>query len=50
MRLCTTFIAALICLTYSLTAAESPDIYIVAGQSDGWRLSALSAVPGKAKH
>lgn len=30
--------------------AQPADIYIVAGQSNGWRLSNLSALPGKGEH
>lgn len=43
------FILALLAFATSCLAAEA-DIYIVAGQSNGWRLSSTSSVPGKAKH
>jgi hypothetical protein len=34
----------------SATFAGEADIYIVAGQSNGWRLSSLAAAPGKDSH
>jgi hypothetical protein len=45
-------IFAILSLLLAITAAKAAeaDIYIVAGQSNGWRLSSLSAAPGKGEH
>jgi hypothetical protein len=42
------FFALAACITQ--VQAQPADIYIVAGQSNGWRLSKVSALPGKGAH
>lgn len=42
-------VALFLSLAFSVFS-QAADIYIVAGQSNGWRLSSLAAAPGKGSH